>query len=140
MMVLHDYVSKRIMPLQERTRPTWLYTEVNDVTRLARCDRSVLGEEALVLVMGKLSPDLSSHDFITPPASCQPLCMDQVMRTLLLGAMPSMDDIGIAPFQRGDQSRGIDPWDRHRGWPGWCCLHSGTQQEQGEGGTTHTQS
>jgi hypothetical protein len=34
MMVLHDYVSKHIAPLQERTHPAWLYTRVNDVTRL----------------------------------------------------------------------------------------------------------
>jgi hypothetical protein len=34
MMVLHDYVSKRITSLQEHARPTWLYTRVNDVTRL----------------------------------------------------------------------------------------------------------
>jgi hypothetical protein len=31
MMVLNDYMSKRIAHLQERTRPTWLYTGVNDV-------------------------------------------------------------------------------------------------------------
>jgi hypothetical protein len=29
------------------------------------------------------------------------------MRMLLLVAMPSMDDVGIAPIQRGDQSRGV---------------------------------
>jgi hypothetical protein len=45
MMMLHDYVSKR-----------WLYTGANDVMRLERDDGSVLGEEALALVMGKLSP------------------------------------------------------------------------------------
>jgi hypothetical protein len=55
-----------------------------------------------VLVMGKLSPDPSSHDFITPPASCQPLCMDQTARSMLLVAMPSMEDVGIAPIQWGD--------------------------------------
>jgi hypothetical protein len=76
MMVLHDYVSKRIVPLQERTRLAWLYIGVNDVTRLERSDGSALSEEALALVMGKLSPDPSSNDFVTPPASCQPLCMD----------------------------------------------------------------
>jgi hypothetical protein len=107
MMVLHDYVSKRITPLQERTRLAWLYTRVNDITRLECGDGSVLGEEALALAMGKLSPDPSSHDFITPPASYQPLCMDQAVRTLLLVVMPSMDDVGIAPVQRGDQSCGI---------------------------------
>jgi hypothetical protein len=54
----------------------WLYTGVNDFTWLERANGSALGEEALVLVMGKLNPDPSSHDFITPPASYQPLCMD----------------------------------------------------------------
>jgi hypothetical protein len=66
----------------------------------------MLGGEALVLAMGKLSPDPSSHDFITP-TSCQPLSMDQAARTLLLVAMPSMDDVDIALVQRGDQSRGV---------------------------------
>jgi hypothetical protein len=75
MMVLHDYVSKCIMPLQERTCLAWLYTGVNNITWLERSDRSTLFEEALALVMGNLSPDLSSNDFVTPPASCQPLCM-----------------------------------------------------------------
>jgi hypothetical protein len=69
---------------------------VNDVTRLERGDRSVLSEEALVLVMGKLSPNPSSDDFITPPASCQPLCVDYAVRSMLVVAMPSMDDVGIA--------------------------------------------
>jgi hypothetical protein len=52
MILLHDYVSKRIAPLQEHTRPALLYTRVNDVTRLERGDRSTLSEEALALVMG----------------------------------------------------------------------------------------
>jgi hypothetical protein len=69
MMMMYDYVSKRITPLQEHTYPTWLYTRVNDVMWLECGNRFVLGEEALALVMGKLSPDPSSHDFITPLAS-----------------------------------------------------------------------
>jgi hypothetical protein len=104
MMMLHDYVLKRIAPLQEHTRPTWLYTGVNEALVLVM---GKLSEEALVLVMGKLSPDPSSHDFITPPASCQPLCMDQAARSMLLVAMPSMDDAGFALIQGGDQSRGV---------------------------------
>jgi hypothetical protein len=106
-MVLHDYVLKRIAPLQEHTRMAWLYTGVNDITWLECGDESMLGEEALALAMGKLILDPSSHDFITPPASYQPLCMDQDVRTLLLVVMPSMDDVDIAPVQRGDQSCGV---------------------------------
>jgi hypothetical protein len=68
---------------------------VNDVTQLEHGDGSVLGKEALTLVMGKLSRDPSSHNFVTTPVSYQPLCMDQAARLLLLVAMPSMDDISI---------------------------------------------
>jgi hypothetical protein len=32
MMVLHDYLSKHIVPLQEHVRPAWMYTGVNDTT------------------------------------------------------------------------------------------------------------
>jgi hypothetical protein len=98
MMVLYDYVSKRITPLQERTRLAWLYTGVNDVTQLEHSNGTTLGEEAPTFVMGKWSPNPSSHDFVTPPASCQPLYMDQAARTLLVVVMPSMDDVGIAPI------------------------------------------
>jgi hypothetical protein len=31
MMVLHDYMLKRITPLQERTHPAWLHNRVNNV-------------------------------------------------------------------------------------------------------------
>jgi hypothetical protein len=102
MMVLHDYMSKRITHLQERTHPSSLYTGVNDVMSLERGDGFALSEEALALMMGQLSPDPSSHDFITPPASCQALYVDQATRSMLLMSMPSMDDVSIAPIQRGD--------------------------------------
>jgi hypothetical protein len=59
MMVQHNYVLKHIAPAQERTRLTWLYTGVNDITRLERGDGSALSEEALAFMMGKLSPDPS---------------------------------------------------------------------------------
>jgi hypothetical protein len=40
--VLHDYVSKRIVPLQERTRPAWLYTGVVVVLRKSIMLRSYI--------------------------------------------------------------------------------------------------
>jgi hypothetical protein len=67
---------------------------VNDITRLERGDGSMLGKEALTLVMGKLSPDPSSHDFITPPAPYQALCIDHAMRMLLLVVMHCIDPEG----------------------------------------------
>jgi hypothetical protein len=44
MMVLHDFLSKRITPLQDCSRPTWLYIGVNDATRLERGDGSNLDD------------------------------------------------------------------------------------------------
>jgi hypothetical protein len=36
-MVLHDFLSRRLAPLQDRaTRPAWMYTGVNDIMRLER--------------------------------------------------------------------------------------------------------
>jgi hypothetical protein len=139
MMVLHDYMSKCIAPLQERTHLTLLYTGVNDVTWLEHGDESALSEEASALVMRKLSPDPSFQDFITPPASCQPLCMDQAMRSMLLVAMPSMDDVSIASIQRGDQSRHVQIPGASTAGGGWCCPQSEPQQGKGEGGVSHPQ-
>jgi hypothetical protein len=50
----------------------------------------------LETMLSKLSTDLSSIDFITPLAHCLPIWMDQAARSLLLKAMPMLDDISIA--------------------------------------------
>jgi hypothetical protein len=77
---------------------------VNDATWLKHDDSFNLDDTALASLLGKLSPDLSSHDLVTPLAPCQPLCLDQATRAMLLVSMPLMDDIGIAMIHRGDQS------------------------------------
>jgi hypothetical protein len=105
MMVLYDFLLKHIAPLQERSCPAWLYTGVNDSTRLERGTGSTWEAEKLMMSLAKLSPNPSSPDFITPLASCQPICMDQAVRTVLLKSMPTLDD--IASVQRGDRSRGM---------------------------------
>jgi hypothetical protein len=102
MMVPHDFLLKCIAPLQDHSRLTWLYTGVNDTTQLEHSDRSDLDDATLAFALMKLSPYPTSHDFITPPTSYQPLCMDQAARMLLLVVMPSLDDVGIAMVQRGD--------------------------------------
>jgi hypothetical protein len=56
-------------------------------------------------MLGKLSPDLISPDFIIPPAACTPICLDQSTRMKLLKELPTLDDIDIAVWQVGDQSR-----------------------------------
>jgi hypothetical protein len=107
MMVLFDFLLKRIAPLQLCTRSAWLYTGVNDTTRLERGHRSDLDPKVLDTMMGKLSPDPISPDFIIPPTACVPICLDQSMQMKLLKELPTLDNIDIAVQQVGDQSRGV---------------------------------
>ncbi len=48
LMVLHDFLSRRLTPLQDRaTRPAWMYTGVNDIMWLERGPGSSLDGELL---------------------------------------------------------------------------------------------
>jgi hypothetical protein len=47
----------------------WLYTGVNNAMRLEHGDGLNLDGAALAFVLGKLSSDPTSHNFINPPAS-----------------------------------------------------------------------
>jgi hypothetical protein len=58
-------------------------------------------------LLGRLIPHLTSIDFITPPVTYAPMCLDQATRMRLLRELPTLDNIGIAVRQRGDESRGI---------------------------------
>jgi hypothetical protein len=102
MIVLHDFMSKRIAPLQECTRTAWLYSGENDATRLEHGPRMDLEPGVLDLMLSKLSTDPSFIDFITPPAHCMPINMNQAARSLLLKAMLTLDNIDIAVWQWGD--------------------------------------
>jgi hypothetical protein len=108
LMVLHDFLSKRLAPLQDRaTRPAWMYTGVNDIMRLEHGPGSSLNGELLAACLKALTIDQFLAKLVTPPASCRAICMDQVARTAVLVTMPTLDDIDIAVVQRGDLSRGV---------------------------------
>jgi hypothetical protein len=48
LMVLHNFLSKRLAPLQDRShRPAWIYTGVNDIMWLDRGPRSSQGDTLL---------------------------------------------------------------------------------------------
>jgi hypothetical protein len=111
MMVLHDFLSRRIAPLQDRARSAWMYTREGDTTRL-ECGRdSGLDPDVLGALLVRLSPNPSSVDFVTPLVTYTPMCLDQAVRTRLLRELPTLDDIDITTQQRGDESWGIQiPW------------------------------
>jgi hypothetical protein len=75
MIVLFDFLSRRIAPLQLRSRPACMYTGENSATRLECGDGSRLHPTMLTGMLSKLSIDPSSHGFTTPA----------VVHTALLG-------------------------------------------------------
>jgi hypothetical protein len=110
LMVLHDFLSKRIAPLQDRShRPAWMYTGVNDIMWLDRGPGSNLDAALLVATLKALTMDQFSAELVAPAAVCEPICVDQAARTARLAIMPTLDDVDITPVQRGDQSRGVTP-------------------------------
>jgi hypothetical protein len=75
LMVLHNFLSKRITPLQDRShRPAWMYTGVNDIMWLDRGPGSSLGDALLSASLKALTTDQSSAELMTPTAACEPLC------------------------------------------------------------------
>jgi hypothetical protein len=107
-MVLHDFLSKRLAPLQDRShRPTWMYTGVDDIMRLDCGPWSILGDTLLAASLKALTTDQPSAELVMPAAAYEPLNANQAARTALLAIMPTLDDVDIAPVQRGDQSHSV---------------------------------
>jgi hypothetical protein len=103
LMVLHGFLSKRLMPPQDQShRPAWMYTGVNYIMRLDRGPGSSLGDTLLAASLKALTTDKPSAELVTPAMGCEPLCVNQAARTALLAIMPKLDDVDIAPVQRGD--------------------------------------
>jgi hypothetical protein len=108
LMVLHDFLSKRLVPLQDRShRPALMYTRVNDIMRLDCGPGSSLDEVLLAASLKALTTDQFSDKLVVSAAVCEPICVNQVVRTTLLATMPTLDDVDITLVQRGDQSHGV---------------------------------
>jgi hypothetical protein len=73
MMVLFDFLLKRIAPLQLCAHPAWMYTGENDATQMEHGHGSDLGPIVLNGMLSELSIDPSSGYFINPQASCMPI-------------------------------------------------------------------
>jgi hypothetical protein len=57
-MVLHDFLSKRLTPLQDQPHcPTWMYTGMNDIMWLDRGPRSSLDVVLLAASLKALTTD-----------------------------------------------------------------------------------
>jgi hypothetical protein len=106
-MVLSDFLLRHIAHFQSRVCPMWQYTGEGDATRLEHDQGSNLAPDMQRALLGKLSPDQSSADFTTLPPVCTPLCSNQGTMRRLLQELPTLDEIGIAAWQKGNKSRGV---------------------------------
>jgi hypothetical protein len=84
-----------------------MYTGVNDIMRLDRGPGSSLDEDLLATSLKALTTYQFSTELMVPPVVCEPICVNQVVRTTLLVAIPTLDNVDIARVQRGDLSRGV---------------------------------
>jgi hypothetical protein len=101
LMVLHDFLSKRLAPLQDRSHhPAGIYTGVNDIMQLDRRPGSSLCDTLLAASLKALTMDQPSTELMMPAAGCEPLCVNQATRIALLAIMPTLDDVDIAPVHR----------------------------------------
>jgi hypothetical protein len=75
--VLHDFLSKRLAPLQNRSHcPAWMYTGVNTIIRLDHGPGPSLGDTLLVASLKALTTDQPSAELVTPAVACEPLCVN----------------------------------------------------------------
>jgi hypothetical protein len=106
LMVLHDFLSKRLAPLQDRShRLAWMYTGVNDIMRLDHGPGSSQDEVLLAASLKALTTKQFSAELVVSTAVCEPICVNQTTRTALLVTMPTLDDVDIAPVQRRPDGR-----------------------------------
>jgi hypothetical protein len=73
-MVLHDFLSKCLVPLQYRShRPAWMYTRVNDIMRLDRGPGSSLDAALLVASLKALTTDQFSAELVVLAVVYEPI-------------------------------------------------------------------
>jgi hypothetical protein len=107
LMVLHDFLSKHLAPLQDCPCPMWMYTGVNNIMRLDCGPGSSLDKDLLAACLKALTSYQFLAKLVVPPVVCEPICMNQATNTALLAVMPTLDDVNITTEKRGNLSPGM---------------------------------
>jgi hypothetical protein len=108
LMVLADFLRRRIAPLQQRSRSAWLYTGENDCCRIVRGRGSDPSATELEAMIRATTGNVPARELLVLPQGIRALCDDQAARSAILAAMPTLDESGLAPRQLGgDPGRGI---------------------------------
>jgi hypothetical protein len=73
-----------------------MYTGVNGIMLLDRGPGSSLDDVLLAASLKALTVNQFSVELMVPAAVCEPICVNQAVRTALLTIMPTLDDVDIA--------------------------------------------
>jgi hypothetical protein len=108
MMVLGDFLRRRITPLQQRSRMASMYTGPNDCCRIARGPGTDLTRAELEASIQAMTGEAYTLESLILPRGIKALCEDQAMRSAVLASMPTLDKGGLAVRQvGGDPNHGI---------------------------------
>jgi hypothetical protein len=108
LMVLGNFLKRRIAPLQRRSRMACMYTGPNDCYRIARGPGTNFTTAELEVAIRGMTGDTFSLEALILPSGVKALCEDQALRSSVLASMPTLDEGGLAVRQvGGDPNRGI---------------------------------
>jgi hypothetical protein len=108
MMVLGDFLKRRIAPLQQRSRMAYVYTGLNDCCRIARGPGGDFTRAELEAAVRAMTGEVFIPESLFLPSGVKALCEDQALRSSVLASMPTLDEGGLAVRQLGgDPNRGL---------------------------------
>jgi hypothetical protein len=108
MMVLGDFLKRRIAPLQQRSRMAYVYTGLNDCCRIARGPGGDFTRAELEAAIRAMTGEAFVPESLVLPIGVKALCEDQALRSSVLASMPTLDEGGLAVRQLGgDPNRGL---------------------------------
>jgi hypothetical protein len=108
MMVLGDFLKRRIAPLQQRSRMAYVYTGLNDCCRIARGPGGDFTRVELEAAIRAMTGEAFVPESLVLPSGVKALCEDQALRSSVLASMPTLDEGGLAVRQLGgDPNRGL---------------------------------
>jgi hypothetical protein len=107
-MVLGDFLKRRIAPLQQRSRMAYMYTGLNDCNRIVQGPGSEFTRAKLEAALRAMTGEAFSPESLVLPSGVKALCEDQALRASVLASMPTLDEGGLAVRQLGgNPNRGL---------------------------------
>jgi hypothetical protein len=96
MMVLGDFLKRRIAPLQQWSRMAYMYTGLNDYCRITRGPVTDFTRAELEAAVRAMTGEAFSPESLVLPSGVKALCEDQALRSSILATMPTLDEGGLA--------------------------------------------